>query len=422
MTASLPNLTASVAIYGQGMSASVVDGDGQWQMFQNALGSNVDVTIERLRMVAFDGAAIVTNDTNLTVSQLDIDGTGGTTTYAVQGGIGFLNLGSGGTRNFTANDVYIHDFAGTIDDSLVGGISVGVGAQGTANVEIHRLTTTRISNTGANTQVQAIGLMSGVLSGFSPGTINASIDNTTVSDLSSTDGTGTAGITISAGLNAGSATTTVNLAVTNSTITNIRGVENNILGNVHGASLMVATAAAQASDTVNVAINFRNTLLANKMEVPSENCGIGSFSPLVSGVGQENVTISSLGGNLSDDDSCATYFTQPTDQNNVTNLSLSLAALMDNGGYVPTMALLPNSPAIDSGVTVGSLTTDARLAIRPQGTAYDSGAYESPYAKASITESLAGTGENSLISLLIASAMLAVGSTFWVVRRSSTQP
>jgi uncharacterized repeat protein (TIGR01451 family) len=53
-----------------------------------------------------------------------------------------------------------------------------------------------------------------------------------------------------------------------------------------------------------------------------------------------------------------------------------LAPLADNGGPTDTMALPPNSPAIDAGTSVGCPPTDQRGIARSQGTACDIGAFE----------------------------------------------
>ena len=91
---------------------------------------------------------------------------------------------------------------------------------------------------------------------------------------------------------------------------------------------------------------------------------------------------------------------------------IPLSPLSDNGGSVPTMALKKGSPAIDAGITIPTLTTDARGSVRPQGTAYDSGAYESPYSKpATTTESLAGTGESAAILTVLASLLIVVSTS-----------
>ena len=53
-----------------------------------------------------------------------------------------------------------------------------------------------------------------------------------------------------------------------------------------------------------------------------------------------------------------------------------LGSLADNGGPTMTMALLPGSPAIDTGDSAFCLTTDQRGVTRPQGAQCDIGAFE----------------------------------------------
>ena len=53
-----------------------------------------------------------------------------------------------------------------------------------------------------------------------------------------------------------------------------------------------------------------------------------------------------------------------------------LGPLQDNGGSTFTHALLPGSRAIDAGDSASCLATDQRGVSRPQGAAYDIGAYE----------------------------------------------
>ena len=54
----------------------------------------------------------------------------------------------------------------------------------------------------------------------------------------------------------------------------------------------------------------------------------------------------------------------------------NLGPLADNGGDTQTMALPPNSPAIDAGDNATCTATDQRGVTRPQGAACDIGAYE----------------------------------------------
>jgi len=94
-----------------------------------------------------------------------------------------------------------------------------------------------------------------------------------------------------------------------------------------------------------------------------------------------NNEIVSAGNNVSDDMSCAAFFTQAGDLNGVA-AGLSPSGLQDNGGPTATIALLATSPAVDT-VSVGAcaaegarLTTDQRGMPRPSGDACDSGAFE----------------------------------------------
>jgi hypothetical protein len=88
----------------------------------------------------------------------------------------------------------------------------------------------------------------------------------------------------------------------------------------------------------------------------------------------------SQGHNLSSDNSCG--FDQPTDLINTDPL---LGPLQDNGGPTPTQALLHGSPAIDKGGDPYAIVTDQRGVPRPQGSAFDIGAYE--LAQASVSTS-----------------------------------
>jgi len=127
-------------------------------------------------------------------------------------------------------------------------------------------------------------------------------------------------------------------------------------------------------------VSLINTLVAYNSD---DNCSLAA-API------------SLGYNLSDDATCS--FTQTGDMENVDPL---LAPLGDNGGFVPTHALWPGSPAIDAGSAVECASSDARGVVRPydgdgDGTATcDIGAFESRHQIAiwdtTLTEGDSGT-------------------------------
>jgi hypothetical protein len=62
-----------------------------------------------------------------------------------------------------------------------------------------------------------------------------------------------------------------------------------------------------------------------------------------------------------------------------------VAPLADNGGATMTMALSPDSPAIDVGAAFGAPATDQRGIVRPQGRGVDIGAYEFQFTVPQIT-------------------------------------
>jgi predicted outer membrane repeat protein len=62
-----------------------------------------------------------------------------------------------------------------------------------------------------------------------------------------------------------------------------------------------------------------------------------------------------------------------------------LGPLADNGGSTLTMALLPGSPAIDTGIDAQCPSSDQRGTTRPQGSHCDLGAFEVPQASPTAT-------------------------------------
>jgi predicted outer membrane repeat protein len=100
---------------------------------------------------------------------------------------------------------------------------------------------------------------------------------------------------------------------------------------------------------------LNNSILADSLSGPDCATYLGSFS------GGHNLVESS--------DSFACGLPMLTSDPN-------LGPLAHNGGYTPTLALLPGSPAIDAGNDAVCPTHDQRGIIRPKGSHCDLGAYE----------------------------------------------
>jgi hypothetical protein len=84
---------------------------------------------------------------------------------------------------------------------------------------------------------------------------------------------------------------------------------------------------------------------------------------------------------------CNTLIAGNTPGGNDTFAHPKLGLLADNGGATMTMALLPESPAIDAGEANGAPATDQRGILRPQGLGIDIGAFEFQFLTARIIDS-----------------------------------
>ncbi len=351
LTADLPLITVPVYIDGTGMSQTTIDGNnGQYSVFKSNNSTLFELT--DLRITAFEDCAIETTDTNVSLSDIDIDGNN------VVGSICGVKVLSGGSSiTYDSDNLYIHDFNES-GGGYIEGIRVSTSGGGIVDVDLR------------NTTLSSLHALTGGINGifFAPGfegtgggSVTAVITNTTVDDLTST------GITAPfaniAGANGANATTTT--VVNNITITGTRGVPGSgPLTGIETAAFYAVGFSLGPTDTANVNVSISNSLMADNMNsTSSSNCSQGNLSSVFSGVGIVNTSFTSLGHNISDDNTCG--FTQIGDQQNINNIIATLGTLQNNGGSVPTRALLPGSPAISAGGAVLGVTTDARGVARP---------------------------------------------------------
>lgn len=92
------------------------------------------------------------------------------------------------------------------------------------------------------------------------------------------------------------------------------------------------------------------------------------------GVGRAFIPASSSGSVLDVRNVAFLGTTLPAEAPSPSNLALSASAFVDAAGH--DYELSATSPAADRGVTIAEVTTDRLGTSRPQGTAYDVGAYE----------------------------------------------
>jgi hypothetical protein len=222
-------------------------------------------------------------------------------------------------------------------------------------------------------------------------TVQANIARLAGAGISNNGGTASlTGVTISSnragdadipGGGGGLLTTSGDVVVTNSTVSgNTAGSGGGVLstggtttlGNVTFADNHAAAGAAIYRE--NGLIVVRNSILAGELPRVERNgthvirVRVGAAPgqvPLCLGA------ITSLGYNVSEDDSCSLNSAGDED-----NTSPQIELLGDNGGVTLTHMLMPASPAIDTGPPAGCPETDQRGAPRPSGSACDKGAVE----------------------------------------------
>lgn len=319
------------------------------------------------------------------------------------------------TAQLDISNVYIHDTLG----AGVTVIAAGGAVINQVDVEVENLT---VYNANSPSKVMGgISMSAGEDQNNSSHTINARIRNSTFTDDSENYSYGIFAV-------AQSPSSTGSSDVMNLTLENVTVVGHAIDG-MFPASGIVTGAFTGPGSTASITTTTKNVLAANnQVNSAVGNCIAFPFG----GGGTESATITSLGNNIADDASCG--FTSTGDQENVPDIMSTLGPLQDNGGSVPTMALLTGSPAIDAGATISGLAVDQRGVARPQCAAFDVGAYEydgecsavltnnsGNGASADPTTTLASTGDNLWQYLTGIFAVIATGLGLTLVPKEAVK-
>ena len=408
----LPQMQQPIIIQGQGMASSVLDGNEVYRVF-SAEGSYVErIEITGLTIKDFSNHAIAINNANVVLSRIGVTGNLG---VANQPHVVLLQNGLADQQlNATLTDISVHDL--NIDASNIAHMIViaNKASDVTYDVSMNNVTVANIQNISGS--INTVMLGSGMYGNAPDAVFNARVRNLTLDNIVAQGAVNGVILSAMALDDGGDNNIESYLDIANVTIRGIR-IQPSVYG---GGSIVSSVTAAMYSGSVTTAsMEIANSLFVDNIYSAGPiGCGALDYGPLMgTPEGIATPSITSSGGNLSDDNSCSADFTNLADQNNLVNLASTLGALSDNGGFVPTIPLLEGSPAIDAGVDVTGLTTDARGVARPQGLAYDSGAYESPSTRASAnssqnnsTNQLAATGQNTLLPILTAVSLLSISS------------
>jgi hypothetical protein len=419
-------LIANVSITGPGAASLTLSSNGTYRIFEND-GFQVNISGLTLtggggnsassNLYPGTGGAIINTSGTLTLTGITL-----TSNTGVEGGA-IANNGNG-TVNLNSSTVTNNQ----VLTSTLSGLGGGIFNYGTLHVSGSTISNnSAVANSGgtlatggggiynANVVTGAVTITNSTISGNAGGSQGGGIENNagTLTITNSTISNNTSlgvnggrgqgggienfgpatitGSTISGNTSTGGGGGIANqapLAITNSTIVNNSagfnggGIQHGGLtdtlaisfstfyGNVSGTSGFLGQGDGIANGGTAI---LKNNILAMSTAAGG-NCHMFTGS-----------SATSQNYNLSDDQSCASFFTQSGDLNG-TAAGLSATGLASNGGPTQTIALLAGSHAIDSipvsptnsctDTNGNPVTTDQRGTTRPQGTACDMGAFE----------------------------------------------
>ena len=473
LTANLPDITESLSVVGQGKATSAIDGDGTYSGFY------IENLVDTLSLTGFtfqnaDGYAVAACAADVTLNQLLVDNSAYGAAFSCGGDI-YTERATVTDSEFTNNEsatgtagLYISaqtdpGCSASLEITLTrvkangnsvtettGGVAAGIlissdndctspfvetitfedveangnSSSGEAGIGIWgggEAVTTSVSFNRVSTVNNSI---SGSLAGIDgvPAAAGIAILNILIADLTNVTSSGNSANATSISQSGGTGITlatigsTAELSITNTTVT-----DNSFTNSSNVASGLPFSGVSTLSTTDFSTFTpgtFTNILAANNtMDGTPSTC----LESIDFGGGPTELPITSGGGNVIGDGTCAFALDDPTDQNNVAGLFATLAAPAYNDGFVETVALLEGSPAVDAGVAV-PFSLDAQQVSRSQGAGVDAGAYESAFGAASGggsdgaasgSDELAETGSQYVV-LLLASAALLTSSAIGV--------
>ena len=346
----LPNVIAYMIINGPGPTALNINGQGRYQCFSV------------LQELDLSGVTVENCGSNMTATYVSPSGTlklvNTNMNYNTTSGLGGAILNDG---NLTLADVsfslnsarlaggalYNRGYA-TLSNVAFNGNSASAGGAIGNESSLTMSFGTLAGNTSRN------GDGGGAVFNSNPGEL--SIDRSSFINNSSIQGFYGGGVILNqAGLTLLNATFWLNAADNNGGAIYNSGV-------LYAGYVTIANNSAPGGGLYNTqTFKMGSSIVARGSSGP--NCN-GTFS------------FSSEGYNLTDDSSC--NFTGPGDINN-TGASLDPNGPQLNGGITPTIALLPNSLAVNRippSLSCGTGVTDQRNVPRPQGSGCDIGAFE----------------------------------------------
>lgn len=261
LTADLPQITEPVVVNGAGISQTIIDGDsGQYKVF-NVDGAT-SISISNMKITAFKQAAIYAVSNEIILSHIEIDGQDAVPYDDNIFGIRLVGPDAGGTSSITGDNVYVHNISA--DDNFVHGFIVDLGgvSPGAMTISFTNTTISDLHGGGATDYMtNAFMITAGLYQSSAGGSMNSTIDNTTVDNITSNGAaTGFGAYSL-----AGSGKT-VNLHTTlrNVTITGVEGTSNDYTPQ---SPAFFSAGGANDGGVVNSVVEVQNSLMANNMKI-----------------------------------------------------------------------------------------------------------------------------------------------------------
>jgi hypothetical protein len=360
---SLTNTTTDIAIEGPDSDTLTISGGGVVQVFSMATGVTATLSILTISGGSAASGGGIDNAGTLTVNNSTIANNLATDTGGGVDNSGTMTINGG---SVTGNTVMVAGNTVMVADG--GGIeNTGTLTIGAATISGNLAEDTNPNQFADGGGVDNSGTMTineSTISGNSAdGGVGGGIDNlqgtATITNSTITGNTAVSGGGISNDVNATTLGST-NIGYSFATLTTISTtIADNVAtgGAGSGGGLWVTGGAPTLYDTI-VAMNTDSSGAASDISL-----GGGSIS---SSSAYDLIGTGGSGG-----------LTQGTNHNQVGVVDPGLGSLESNGGYTQTMALLPGSPAIGAGTSLGVdvPTTDQRGVARPADS-YDIGAFQ----------------------------------------------
>jgi hypothetical protein len=391
LQSALPELTTAIVLEGPGASVLTVaggpaPGTPAFRIVTVAAGAEVAISGLSLTGGRADSGGGILNRGTMTVTASTLSGNsafGGSGGFAGGSGGGIFNSG---TLTVTASTLSGNSAEGS---RFSGGIGGAISNSGTVTITASTLSGNTAGGTGGGifnggTMAITASTLSGnsavAADGSGGGISNGGTMTVTASTLSGNSASGV-GVGAAGGIGSGGGiSNTGTMTVTASTLSGneaISKVSGGGGGGISNSGTLTVIASTLSGNSAFVQIGGGSGGGIDNRSIPSRTATLTIHTSLfANGAGGNLVNtrgaVTSLGHNLFTDTPAV-----PLDPTDLLNTDPLLAPLADYGGPTLTHALLPGSPAIDSGSAVPGLATDQRGVARPQGPAPDIGAFES---------------------------------------------